>query len=236
MSPVTLPSEKELNADILARNQMLEALHTGLTRSEQRLKDAQNSVRNQEEAIRRAEREMYKQHDLLLVVRGVDPDVLKMRDAIVAKTARAESKRISVGSAEKLCEDVEALKEAIVKQCPHTFVLSYDGDPGSQSYDYSDAYPGIRRCIVCGFMEICSSRTADTHYQTLREQPSVRMIVRDLRSYRFNDHHGIGHCGDFRRRFEWEPLSFYLDMFALSAGSMNAIWPEEKNNQTAKAP
>lgn len=89
----------------------------------------------------------------LILVWGIPAKVSQIRNQLLRKMERAGREDITVAENKNLRTEIENLKTELQKVCSHPFVYDEPGYEGSPSHEYENRHPGVRYCVVCGFLE-----------------------------------------------------------------------------------
>ncbi len=194
-----------------------ETLLKTIAAEEAEIINAQNRKAKLENDLQSIKCRIRRNSELLVLEEGLPTNVSGLRNKIIARIERSARKDITVAKKEQLEAELKALKEEIVKICPHPLVLSYDGYGGSSCDEYSDRRYGFRRCIACGEHER-SKFTRQDIYEILTEANS-RLVKRDLRDLACN--------AEERKKPKnledeiWGDINVWLELFRKAAGSIN---------------
>jgi len=172
-----------------------------------------------EQAEKAAASAGWKYHRLDVIRRflaGIPGELMKARVSARSDRQKSERQDVTVAEAKRLAARADESEKALMRVCPHPFILGYPGHKGTYSYDYDDRYPGKHACVVCGHAEH-ESECASGRYETLTERDD-RMVFRtssnhfdELRKEALSGHDPLAPLLDAARVHE-PPIKRYLEI------------------------
>jgi hypothetical protein len=89
----------------------------------------------------------------LILVQALPAKISQTRNRLLRNMERTRREDITIAESKELKTEIETLKMELQKICPHPFVYDEPGYEGSPSQEYENRHPGVRYCVVCGFLE-----------------------------------------------------------------------------------
>jgi hypothetical protein len=203
-----------LSTELLKAKGVVETLAQKIEAEQTSIDEARSRVRELKEDLVCAQHEFQRLEELSIIETGLPPNIIALRNEILAKKKEAERTDITINRRDFLEGEIKQLTKKLSKSCPHTFVFSYNGYGGDRDGD--GAYSELRVCAVCGLEE-------ESEYQVLADS-YPHLVKRDWE----NDSH-------FKKRFNrpsiWRPFETLIEMFKSAAGRRNIEWPKEEEKK-----
>ncbi len=162
-------------------NKGLEAIRKQETSLEQRKQTT-------EIAISRAERRAETIRKYHVMMTQPTRNIQKLHERMIRLRQQSLRENITIAKKKEIDKDLSKLKEDLQKTCDHALLIELDGWEGSYSYDFDDAYPEVRICVICQYRDSryvgCSQQG---EYKSLKSQAG-RAIFEGKRSSKTRDH------------------------------------------------